>query len=1180
MRLRRLELVGFKSFANKVKLEFHDGITAIVGPNGSGKSNISDAIRWVLGEPSVKSLRGEKLEDVIFAGSDGKRPLGMAEVQLTLDNSDGFLPVDYNEVTITRRVYRSGESEFFINRQPCRLRDIQDLFTDTGLGREGFAIIGQGQIDAVLSANSEDRRYILEETAGIIKYRHRKEQALKKMAQTEFDLVRLADILSELKEQLVPLEQQARKAREYQQLAARLEEVTLDQLALKFGQLNISRQTNMDLLSKYQAEALLLADQEKQQESEMMEAQEQLHQLEQHIDNLQQELTSLNDQINNAMQKAGLLEERLKHNAESQNERSNLIKAYAADVEQFSTRCAAITAEMVTHEQQYKSIQALVDQLAQKVFQIRQDVQQKREQLEKGKSDFIEFVQILAEARNFGRNYQQQTEQLNRQIKLVQEEAQLLKSQTDEINEQLNQKLLQVQELEERRQLFYEQIQQFNSVRERIVQETQALSNQEKTILQQHQQVVSRLHALKELEADYEGYNYSVRRLMQANLKRVQLLGTVADVIKVPEGFETAIEVALGSALQYVITPTENDAKAAIEWLKQTKSGRCTFLPLNSVKGNSFSTNYQRFWQEPDCFGPAIDLVQFEEQYLPALEALLGRVVVVKHLDAAIALQKKLPSFSRIVTLDGEVVMPNGSLTGGSLNQQSHGLLARKNEIARLEQEAHVTKQRLAEFADAKAELQNELDKIQTQLDHHQQLIGQIQTEFQTLNLEITGIKAEQLKLAKQYAAKQQQLEEYQIALRELENQAAASMDNIVDLEEEERLRRAQIADLEVEIKELEHVLEVESQQLTNQQIALTSAKTVLEQQQEQLALVQQQLAQAQNAQAAVEQELTKLKRSQTQLETDLRSTIEQETQLKNRKAQLMQDLTEAKAQKSDVQAKVQTSNLNLKALQKQLANLDKTIYNYQLELERIDLELNQISDAVAERAMTAEQLAKRVVTAELHILQKEEKSLKQKIHDLGVVNLAALQEYENVKERVSFLQSQYDDLTKAKDTLHQTITEIDATSAERMLETYKRLRHEFQIMFTQLFKGGKADLELTDPENILNSGINIIAQPPGKKLQNLNLLSGGERALTAIALLLAIRKIKPTPFCVLDEIDAALDETNLKRFVEQMRVLARSTQFLIITHRPSTMEVADRLYGVTMSNDATSQLMSVQLSS
>jgi len=1179
MRLKRLELVGFKSFANRVALDFGDGITAIVGPNGSGKSNISDAIRWVLGEQSIKSIRGSKLEDVIFAGSDGKKPLGMAEVQLTLDNSDGFLPIEFSEVTITRRVYRSGESEFLINRQPCRLRDIQDLFTDTGLGREGYAIIGQGQVDAILSVNPLDRRFVLEETAGIIKYRHRKEQAQKKLAQTEYDLVRVSDILSELKDQLASLEIQAKKAREYQNLSGQLEQVILDRIALKLRDLTEQKTRRSEALESCRGDAEKLSAEHEALEQVLLADQEQLFVIERMLDERQQELDRLNEQLNQVIQAIGLIDERLAHNQLNQEQRLKAKDSHLAQNEQLRLRLKEINQELAEKQEQYSSLEQGVSEADQALNRKRELLQQQRQQLETEKSAFIEFVSELAAARNSGQNYQQQIQQFKQQIQFIVQESHELEKELEtqrhyhqELLQKHSQLIRQDQNQEQQLAKLHEECQR---AEEKLVQ---AVSEETKCV-DIYQQVRSRLQALRDFEREYEGYSNSVRRLMQAKQADFKVLGTVAEVISVAPGLETAIEVALGQGLQYLITPDESDAKKAIAWLKKHQAGRCTFLPLNTVSGRTFPKEHQGFWQDEDCLGPAMDLIQFDPKYTPALSALLGRVVVVKDLDAALRLQRKIKDFSRIVTVSGEVVMPNGSLTGGSISQRSSGLLARKNEITGLERELEKHEAELERLACVKASLEAELAANKEQQEQIRDMLYRIKLDIQAAEAEISKLVGEQQRLSQLIDARAKQINDYQLIMQELEEQAAAAGDTILTMVREEAIKRDKIHQLEAGIAELDQELQQASAGFADQRVALTTAAAEIKRIEEQKRVVTSQISANETAVAEIEKDVEELESQRRQLRQEQAACREREGQLRGEREKLMKQITAGKNTRLELQEKVKQYNQQLKSLQSRIGRIDRNIYNHRLELDRIDLELRRLDEDLAERELSRIDVEGRGVSQDLDQLLKKENSLKNAIRDLGLVNLAALQDYEAVKERVFFLQNQYDDLVKAKETLYETIAEINTTSAERLAETYKTLRQEFQTMFKLLFKGGQADLQLTDPEKILESGIEIVAQPPGKKPQNLLLLSGGERALTAIALLLAIRKVKPTPFVVLDEIDASLDEINLRRFTEQMRFLAEATQFLVITHRPGTMEVADRLYGVTMGDDATSQLISVQLS-
>lgn len=1179
MRLKRLELVGFKSFANRIKFDFDQGITAIVGPNGSGKSNISDSVRWVLGEQSMKSLRGAKLEDVIFAGTDGKRALGMAEVQLTLDNTDGFLPIDYNEVTITRRVYRSGESDFLINKNACRLKDIQDLLTDTGLGREGYSIIGQGQVDAVLSANAEGRRILLEETAGIVKYRNRKEQALRKMEHTDADLVRVTDILNELNEQLVPLETEAKKARQYQIFATELETVELDLYALMLNELAGHQETLNSKLkqNKLEGEALSLKYNELEQAIHTDEGQVDI--TNRVIEQLQNTLMEVSEQINQAAHDIDLTEERLANNKQQKESLDTQKQTHEQEVTSFQNQLVLCSEELASNQAALANAKSNLKRYEQVAQQARVTLQNGRIAIEDKKDEFVEFVRTLADARNFKRNYQQQFTTLKQQITTLEGERQELIESIAANKSSVDQTNIGIKSLEAQQEHSSLASIELGQKLDGAQKQAQRATEHEKTAIGQYQQTKSRLTALQELEENYEGYSFSVRKLMEQDIPDVTLLGTVADVIKVPEGFETAYEVALGGNLQNLITPTEQDAKKAIEWLKKHRAGRATFLPLKNMQGRSFPANYEQYWQQPDCHGPAVDLLEFDEVYRPAIAALLGRVAIVEDLDTALLLQRKLPSFSRIVTKAGEVVMPNGSLTGGSINTRTSGLLARKNEIAKLETALVSQATAVKQCTKEKETALDLVAKLRLDIEHNSQSLYQTQLDLNTLHKDLSRLGSEANRLAKLLSVKDHQLEEHCTAVSELDNQAAATKENVALLEAEEVAKEAEISALEDGMNALEAKVSEEEEVVTNHRIQITQQESLIKELDQRHIALTQQIKQTHTQVANITNELNVINQQTVELNSSLVGKQAELERARADKLVKLSDLNAKKQERAGIQEQIKISNEELKRIRQALNRIDKAIYNDELELNRIELDLERVKENLAELDIDEHQVRQRQVEHELEFLKQRTLELKLEIKELGIVNLGSLQDYESVKERCFFLQRQLDDLTQAKESLLEAIREMDATSSERFLETYEVLRLEFQQLFSRLFRGGKADLVLTAPDDILNTGVDIIAQPPGKKLQNLSLLSGGERALTAIALLFAIRKVKPTPFCILDEIDAALDDANLQRFTDLLEIFAADTQFLVITHRQLTMGVANRLYGVTMGENATSQIISVQLS-
>ncbi|NLM54366.1 MAG: chromosome segregation protein SMC, partial [Firmicutes bacterium] len=727
MRLKRLELVGFKSFASRVCLEFGRGITAIVGPNGSGKSNISDAIRWVLGEQSARSLRGSKMEDVIFSGSDGKKPLGMAEVQLTLDNSEGFLPLDFSEVTVTRRVYRSGQSEFLINGRQCRLRDIQDLFTDTGLGKEGYALIGQGQIDAVLSVRSHDRRVVLEETAGIVKYRLRKEEALQKIEQTNQDLVRVTDILRELDQRLGPLHREAEKARRYQILGEKLllaEQdyygLELQRLERECAALGEERQSLLETAATVKAKQLRL--------------EETISQLDQDLACLTQDLEAgqarqfeLAEQHSSLANAIDVKSERLRNTAERLQALAELCAAKLAQLDTLQAQRRALLAELQRALETCRLTETRIEGADQALRAKQGQRQQLRQELENSQNEFFEFMRSLAELRNFQRSFAKDEQALLRQIEAKEQAA----ADSAARIEQLKSSAAETDKLRSTKAEQAAQTRQEAEALQKEQRDLQVQAEQQKARLGRIQAQITQLHArlntLQELDADYEGYTASVRRLMQARSHRELVLGTVADVLKVPPGLELAFEVALGSALQNIITPDEAAAQTLIEWLKSNHAGRATFLPLDAMRPSLFPPNSLKLLRQPGVLGTGLELAEFEERFRPVVASLLGRVVFTEDLDAAVALRRTLQQFSRIVTRDGSVVYPSGAMTGGSQTTRTSGLLSRKQEIHQLQES--IARER--EAAEAHKQTLGRLEAALTRVDSRLQTIAEEQVASQ-----------------------------------------------------------------------------------------------------------------------------------------------------------------------------------------------------------------------------------------------------------------------------------------------------------------------------------------------------------------------------------------------------------------------------------------------------------------
>ena len=1178
MRLKRLEIQGFKSFGQPVSLEFGPGITAIVGPNGSGKSNISDALRWVLGEQSIKSLRGSRMEDIIFAGSDGKRPLGMAEVRLTLDNSEGFLPLDYAEVTVARRVYRSGESEFFINKQNCRLRDIQDLFTDTGLGRESYAVVGQGQIDQVLSVRSEDRRVLLEETAGIVKYRQRKDEALRKLEDTSVDLLRVTDVLHELEGQLGPLEEQAKQARLYLSLSEQLREAELDYYHLTWEalarRLAKAEEDYQRLQIEFEQARLHLED----LEDNVAELEVQEGRVQEELESRQGELAEVVEAYTETVHSIELHQERIKNHQARREQLTSLLQAKRRELELHGEEEDKLRQELEGLLGQLRAQQETAAGAQKAVESLQERQKRAQNEVNKLKDEFFDFMRELADKRNFQRGFEERRANLEEQLARTATERDALLSRIKAVEAEL--RTLEKRETE-CHELLRRQGEEERSLEEKLTAAKSALSAQEqrrRELEAEQARIGARLRTLLELEEGYEGYAAGVRRILQDGQMSKLVLGTVADVVKVPQGLETALEVALGSGLQNLITAGEADAKALIAWLQKVKGGRVTILPLDSVRGAEFSAQARSLLDQPGVLGPALDLITFDEEFRPALATLLGRVAITEDLDTALRLKRDLRQFARIVTRDGSVVFPTGAITGGSINARTSGLLARKGELARLEKQAEAVAGRLTSAEEERSAI---LESIARQEESAQKL----QTEILEARLALQGVLQ-----AKEQALREQErlggtlgelaskMEELQLTLANLGSECELAAAEVAELEMEEQMLRDHIQKEEEGLAEMAAALERLANEHTEQQVHVAELKGVLENKRTHLTNLDQRKKEALAFVEQAQLELDQIAGEQRKNEEYIAAAAAENVQRQARQDELREELERWKLERQAVQKEKAQLGKELTEAQQEQLRRERALYRLEVELGQLASQQDQIREALAERDLSLAAVLNREVKQKEAALKRFMEELRGQIRALGLVNPTAHEEYERVLERCSFLQNQLEDLNEARAGLLDVINEMDKLCRTRLREVFEQVRVEFQKLFAWLFQGGSADLVMTDPESILTTGIDVLAKPPGKKLQNLLLLSGGERALTAIALLFAIRRVKPTPFWVLDEIDATLDEGNLERFNQLMEEFSTDTQFLVITHRQRTMEHAHTLYGVTMGEQGVSQIISVAL--
>ncbi|MEL1134089.1 chromosome segregation protein SMC [Desulfitobacterium sp. THU1] len=1178
--LKSITIQGFKSFADRVKLELGHGLSVVVGPNGSGKSNVADAIRWVLGEQSAKNLRGSKMEDVIFAGSSARRPVGMAEVSLVFDNTTGIFPLDYQEVVITRRVYRDGEGQYFINRSSCRLKDIHELFMDTGAGKEGFSIIGQGRVEELLNQKSEDRRTMLEEASGITKYRMRKREALKRLDETERNLERIRDILVEIEGQLGPLEEQAAIAKEAVELTTEQKALEIEIVAHDLKEvrtkLNSSAQETEELQAAIAETVAALG----QKESEILYSKVNLNQADEKIQKQQETTYAIDQSLNEIIQEIRLRKEREGY----LNEQISRVTTEVKDNEE-KVRGSA---------EQLRSVESRKSLLLKTIQESNQTLQEDEQRFAEAKAkNGLEELEALRG--NLALVQKELTESAAEISRVTHQIDALSASQNQWVREKRDKEAsLATYEQEEEAILDQIKVQEdrhreSRQELEEIQQDLMQLREQNKVKQSELRQMSgelekksARYHALKNLEDSLEGYQRGVRELMQAKKKGVatcqQLCGTLADLLQVEERHEVAIEVALGGGIQNIVAETEKGAKEAVHFLKTHNLGRATFLPLDVIQGGQ--TNVAKeVANDPGFIGLAVDLITFQEKYRKAFESQLGRIVVVTDMEAATRVARASGYRARIVTLEGDQVHPGGSLTGGSYQRKGSNILGRSRELQELQQECEARRRQLRELeeeinllntrmqgqeeglkalAGEEQELKSALAVLRThQLNLHEQ-IQRLKAEITDLNLRLEGMNQEVEELLRQKTRREEEQLQHKARLHEAEGALSLQEEQNQKASLELEVLQESLTQAKIQAAKWEQELKQATERIEEGQAILLESNQLLEQK-------RQDLVELEEGKARIVQE-------QRDWDTQRQETAELQQQAQEKLVALRQEREVLSKELIEQERLAQSQRQEQQGLEQKLHNLEVRLARWDAEWETGYKRLQE------EFALTWEEAQAYQTERSQGGLTARVQEIKQRLESLGPVNQAAIEEFPKHKERFEFLSVQKQDLEEANDSLHDLIGELDVTMAERFQEGFTAVNEAFQVVFKELFNGGFAELRLVDPDNLLETGVEIIAQPPGKKAQLLSLLSGGERALTAIGLLFALLKVKPSPFCILDEIEASLDDANVSRFAQYVHRLANSTQFLVISHRKGTMEAADVLYGISMEESGVSKLLSVKL--
>lgn len=1179
MYLKSIEVQGFKSFANKIIFQFHNGITGIVGPNGSGKSNVADAVRWVLGEQRVKQLRGASMQDVIFSGTENRKPLSYAYVAITLDNADHQLAIDFDEVTVARRIYRSGESEYLINGSPCRLKDVNELFYDTGIGKEGYSIIGQGQIDKILSGKPEERRELFDEAAGIVKFKRRKAAAQVKLENEKQNLVRVNDILSELEKQVGPLERQSEVAKIYLRKKEELKTLDVNVFLLENNRL---REQLRQVEEKYNLAS-----------GELSETSERYEGIKEEYERIQAEIESLEEAIEQArstVTDTGLMRGRLEGEMNVLKEQINSARGSEAHL---TNRRTALEEEIASKEKdkenilneksatdsQVQEIVAVAEAEKAKLDAIQAKIAELNNAIEAGKNTIIGELNQRATIKSKMGRFDTMMEQVN--IRRAELNSRLLRAKSDEAAreeslkkleagfEAVTEELRRLTEQEAAAELELGDIREALTKKDAKLREAQSAYHMEK----------SKLETLSNLTERYEGYGGSVKKVMEQKEKNPGIIGVVADIIKVEKKYETAIETALGGNIQNIVTDDEETAKKMIRFLKDNRLGRATFLPLTSITKPQEFKNPEAL-SEKGVIGMADELVNIADKYRNVAKAMLGRIVVVDNVDNAVKIARKFDYGIRMVTLEGELLVPGGAISGGAFKNNSN-LLGRRREIEELEK--HVKK------------LLTVIDETNRDIDDTKSGRNRLRMDLEALKTDIQRKSIEQNTARLNISQARERMEEEGEARASLKLEEQEIEGKIFEIKNDKESIQKELADSEALEKRTQEQIAQLQKELEEQRKQETEAAALVSEWEMKV----EKMRQTQGfKQANVDRIDEEIGRSRAELSEILEALEENRQAVEHKKQNIAEiektiaasydaqnesegKLKESMARREELSAKQKNFFRSREELAEKMTALDKEVYRLHTQKEKLEENLeSQINYMWDEYEITLSDAAeiRDDSMTDLPSMKKEISSLKDQIKKLGDVNVNAIEDYKNLMERFTFMKNQHDDLVEAEKTLEGIIEELDAAMRKQFTEKFAEINREFDKVFKELFGGGKGTLELMEDEDILEAGIRIIAQPPGKKLQNMMQLSGGEKALTAISLLFAIQNLKPSPFCLLDEIEAALDDSNVGRFAKYLHKLTKNTQFIVITHRRGTMEQVDRLYGITMQEKGVSTLVSVNL--
>lgn len=1180
MYLKRLELQGFKSFADKTVLEFMPGITSVIGPNGSGKSNISDAIRWVLGEQSMKSLRGAKSNDIIFAGTQNRKSLGFAEASLVFDNEDGTLPIEYAEVTVTRKIYRSGETGYYINKVPCRLKDILELFMDTGIGKDGYSIIGQGKIDEILSNKSEDRRHIFEEAAGIVKYRTRKAESEKKLEHTKLNLLRINDILTEIESNIEPLQQQAEKAKKYLNLKEELKSI---EIGLFVYNIEKYKQTLEEIINDED----IMKSTCNQEEGKLERIKALKEELKTQIDEITEKIESMQNigfesqkEIEQLNSNISVCSTRIENNKENKTR-------FEKEIEEIKTKITSL-------EEEIKQKQAKKDNLKENRKKFEKELEEKQSELDKLTSKLSKKeIEIEEHKKKVEENTDKRYE-LQSDISTQNANAESLEKRKQQIKQEITTNISELDAARLRKDEISKGFYEAESKRNSIVSSLEKIEKQKEeasTKIKEYDTNINNLYSemrikdsrhkfLVETEKEKEGYIKSVKSLLNdcENIKDLGkgMHGVLANIISVPKEYETAIEMCLGASLQNVVTETEEDAKRLIEHLRKNNLGRASFLPITSVKGKKLE-NFKA--KEKGIIGVASDLVQFNKKYEQIILNLLGRTVIVDNMETAIKVAKQNNYSFRIITIEGDLINPSGAITGGSVAKKTVNILGRGREIEGLEKEINKIKQKIEKLEKEKEEYVNSQEDLLEEVSSLEKALQEIDITYATEKQKVVAIN--------------ENIERIEKRLSKLKEETVNIDNQKIEIEEKKKTDEEQISTINEENEKLTNIINEFAElnkddqkyiddlnfDITNLKISVSSFDESETSINEISDMINNDIENNKKSMENKEKQIQQIEEDNKELEKNIEETKQKIEEVKKQVQTSGQTINNLKEERTQKNEKLANKETELNDQFKIIEDLKSQMAKMEAKKSKTEEDLNVVINKLWEEyELTPNTIKEYQKPDNIALTQKKVNNLRADIRDLGSVNVDSIEEYKTLKERYDFMCEQRLDLENTMSKLRKMIQEMTEVMKEQFKTQFEIINKNFGEVFRELFGGGKAELTLADEENILECGIDITVQPPGKKLQNMMLLSGGEKAFTAIALLFAILKINPAPFCVLDEIEAALDDVNVFRYAEYLKKFSKDTQFLVITHRKGTMEAADTVYGITMEENGISKLLSMKL--